>query len=89
VSAYRQIELFCQSEGQECNPDIATYLGDVAFQAVEKVLRVSEGAMKIIISLIRDQRKNHHRFSISTFLHSNIWTQGVKRSMWDTVNFRS
>ena len=75
MSAYRQIELFCQSEGQECNPDVATYLGDVAFQAVEKVLRVRESAVKIIISFNRDQRKIIKDLA---FQHSCIPTLGHK-----------
>ena len=41
MSPFCQIELFCQSEGQECNPDIVTCLSDAAFQAVEKIVRVS------------------------------------------------
>jgi hypothetical protein len=41
VSSFRQIELFCQSDKQECNPVIATCLSDAAFKAVEKVVKVS------------------------------------------------
>ena len=41
MSSFRQIELFCQSDKLECNPDIATCLSDAAFKAVEGVVKVS------------------------------------------------
>ena len=36
-----QIDLFSLSDQEKCNPDIAKCLNDAAFEAVEKVVKVS------------------------------------------------
>lgn len=57
MSLLRQIKLFCVSEEQKCHPDVLTCLSDTAFDAVEKVVKVSlkssfllRNSIKLVIS---------------------------------------